>query len=90
MGFMTRYAVNSSLLMVTSFPPGFGLLLLNIAGKEAAKPMTMLDLLDFIYGAERTMPRCRQCWRPMLLLEDENGKFLWCKHCADLRKEEGD
>ena len=52
--------------------------------------MTMLDLIDFIYGTERTMPRYKQCWRPMLLLEDEHGKFLWCKHCADLREEEGD
>ena len=52
--------------------------------------MTMQDLIDFIYGTERTTPRCRQCLRPMLLLEDEYGKFLWCEHCAELRKKEGD
>ena len=64
--------------------------MLNIMWREDDIPMTMQDLIDFIYGTERTTPRCRQCLRPMLLLEDEYGKFLWCEHCAELRKKEGD
>ena len=52
--------------------------------------MTMEELIDFIYGTTPDMPHCGHCGRPLLLVKDGNKKYLWCKHCEDLRKEEGE
>ena len=76
--------------MMNSFPSPFGLLLLNITREAVIGAMKMIDLLNLIYGERPAMARCRDCWRPMVLREDERGKYLWCKHCEDLRKEEGE
>ena len=52
--------------------------------------MKFTDLIDFIYGTTPNTPRCRVCYRPLVLVDDGGEKYLFCKHCVDLAKEESD
>ena len=51
--------------------------------------MKYLDLIDFIYGPSK-LPRCRDCQRPLKLVEEYGHMALYCKHCEDLAREDAE
>ena len=52
--------------------------------------MKFTEILDRIYGKRPDTPRCGHCLRPLVLITENGKKYLYCKHCEDLKREEGD
>ena len=50
--------------------------------------MKFTEILDLIYGKRPDTPRCGHCSRPLVLVNDNGKKYLYCKHCEDLKREE--
>lgn len=49
----------------------------------------MAELIALIEnGVFRNLPRCGHCLRTLRLAEKDGQKYLYCKHCEDLAKEE--